>query len=484
MAESILPYKILVLGPFAPVPDGKFKPDFVKLDLYSIDEALETLAPVLYLPLPLGLCADGALTLKFNKIKDFKPGSIIKNNEFLKSLSEVKKSTPVKDSEPDYSKIVTKKSDAVDDILSMVEVPDTPSDEINGENSVDGNVSAVMHEIFSNTEFRRTESAWRSVQTLAKQAQIKGFNKISVSVSSVSHNSLEHILDAIESMPHDEVPNLILIDLDFDNTMPSIDLLEKVIQCIDKMMIPACINIKPGFFRIDDFNDLDKLPYINNHLDDISYAKFRKLRELPGASWLIVNCNEFAVRPANEFESTPLSGSSVFATGTLCAKAINEAGWPMKFTKYNTCTIDDLPMFNAGDRNTASTRALFSDERIIQLAEAGITPVVGARNKDFVFIPKESSLSGDSIKFQMFFNRIIESIMNLMEKSVPGLIPEDGIKQALNDIFIQTGHDKPVDLSIIKGAHDAQDQDVFKISFVPPPSVIANSNMIEFSFVW
>ena len=483
MADSVPAYKILALGPFAPVPDEKFKPDFVKLDLYSIDEALEAMAPVLYLPLPVELCSEGALTLKFNKIKDFKPSAIIKNNSFLKSFSEKKKNAPGKAQRVDADKISAKKSDAVDDILSMVEVSDTPSEASSKGKGTDSEISSLMQEIFSNKEFQKTESAWRGIQNLVKQAQIKGFNKISVSVSPVSRNSLEHVLNAVESLSYDEMPNLILIDLGFDNTMPSIELLEKVIQFVDRMMIPACICFKPEFFRIDDLNKLNKISYLKNHLEDISYAKFRKLKKLAGASRLIATCNSFAVRDANEFEDQPLSASSVWATGTLCAKAVNETGWPMGFTRYNTYTVDNLPMFRSDERNTASIQALLPDERIIQLVEIGITPAVGAKNKDFIFIPKETSFAGESIKFQMFFNRIIEAIINIKEQKESDLTPEQGIKTALIELFAKTGHDSPENISVI-AQDDSYDQKVFLISFLPPSSVIVSSDMIEFTFIW
>jgi len=164
--------------------------------------------------------------------------------------------------------------------------------------------------------------------------------------------------------------------------------------------------------------------------------------------------------------------------------AVQETGWPMAFSRYNQYRIDDLPMFHPEERNTASTKALFSDERIIQLTEVGITPVVGSRNKNFVFIPKEASLTGDSIKFQMFFNRIIESLINSKDQKIPDLNPEQAIKKAINDIFIQTGHDRPDDISVIGGSNDLQDQAIFRISFIPPATVIAGSNMVEFSFAW
>ncbi len=85
MNKTLLPYKILALAPFAPVPDAKFKPEFMAVDLFSVDEAIEKVSPVLYLPLSEDLCSEGAVTLRFESIKDFKPKSILKNNPYLAS---------------------------------------------------------------------------------------------------------------------------------------------------------------------------------------------------------------------------------------------------------------------------------------------------------------------------------------------------------------------------------------------------------------
>jgi len=475
MPDNIPAYKILGLGPFAKVPEAEFKPRFVKLDLYTIDQAVKTIAPVLYLPMPLELCSEGALTLKFNGLKDFKPGTIKKNNSFFKTLPPGK---------PKNLKTDNKNDTAIDNILSMVDTSDMSSDHPDEPAGPVGNDKTLMQEIFSDSEFKKTESAWRGIQTLVKQAEIKGFDKLSVSISSVSENSLEQILDGVKALPADEIPNLVLIDLEFSNTMPCIKRLENVIEFADEMMIPVCVNISPGFFRLDDFNQLDKLQYLKNHLEDVSYVKFKKLQNLAGASWVIATCNDFAVRNAHEFENEPLGASSVWAFGTLCAKTVNDTGWPMGFTRYNRYFVEDLPMFNQNSIDTASSKALLSDERIIQLSEAGITPVAGFKGRDFVFIPKEAALSGEPIKFQMFFNRIIETIMAARNHKEADLAPEQAVKTALSRLFILTGHTCPDNISVKGKESNVPGQTVLLISFTPPETVFAGSNMVEFSFVW
>jgi len=484
MTNILLPYKIMALAPFAPVPEDKFNPEFVRVDLNSIDKAIEKISPVLYMPLPAELCPEGAVTLKLKKIKDLKPASIIKNDPYLSSLSKGKEPAPVTKQNKGPAQSDKEEKTGIDDILSMVATSDSPSDTLPGKNRTGPNTPAVLREIFSNQMFQETESAWRGLQNLIKKADIKGFKKTSVSISCISHSSLENVLSKIEQLPYDEIPNLVLIDLGFDNTQPSIELLEKIIQFADRMLLPVCVWIKPGFFRIENFNQLHKIPYIKNYLEDASYAKFKKLGTFPGAEWLIAGCNSFAARPANEFEENPLLVSPVWGMGTLCAKAVNKEGWPMGFTRYNTNRLDDLAMISLEGKTTASTQALFSEDRIMQLVEAGITPFVGMRNKDIAFIPKESSLAGGSVKFHLFINRVIEMLIHLREEEAAGQRIEDVISSALKNIFLQTGHNPPDDVSVVCDGNALDGQKVFNISFTPPEPVIAGYGKIEFSFTW
>ncbi len=485
MTYNALPYKIMALAPFAPVPDGKFKPDFMGIDLNTIDQAIEEIAPVLYLPVSADWCKDGALTLKFNKIKDFKPKWLIKNNQYLKGIDNGKSQAdsikkpdePIKPDENTGSKI--------DDILSMVETADTP---VGGTDRTDNNldVSFLMKKIYSDREFKKTESAWRGVQALVRKPEIKGHTEIDIRISSVSHNSLLHVLQTIESLPSEQVPNLVLIDLCFDNTNPDITLLEKVADFADRMMLPVAVSMRPDFFRIKTWSELNKIPYIKNYLEHVSYSKWNKIKQHPGSVWLMETCNNFPVRDPNEFEDMPVFASPVWALGILCAKSVKQTGWPMAFTKYTSINVDNLPMFSADGKNYASTEVLLSEDRIMQFAEAGITPLVGAKNKDFAFMPRQSSIAGSSIKFQMFFNRLIEALICMRNNISSDESPVKAIESLISDMFVKTADTPVEDISVVEDTRtrNADNSTVFMISFKPPLNLVSGTEKIEFSFVW
>jgi len=389
---------------------------------------------VLYLPVSSDWSTNGALTLKFNKIKDFKPDSIIKNNSYLKSFHDKhhgkKKLTRDMNEHIETTKSESGTKSKIDDILSMVETTDTP---LNGSDKAqnDPDISSLLQKIYSNMEFKKIESAWRGVQTLVKQAKVKGHREIDVRISPVSLNSLEYVLQEIESLPSEQIPNLLLIDLFFNNTNPENDLLEKIADFADRMMLPVAVAIKPAFFRLKTWNEFNKIPYIKNHLEHVSYAKWSKIKKHPGAVWLMETCNNFPVRDPNEFEDHPVFASSVWALGILCAKSVKETGWPTAFTKYTSINIDNLPMFSTDGRTPCSVEALFSEDRIMQFTEAGITPLAGAKNKDYSFMPRQASLAGSSIKFQMFFNRIIEALIYMRNHIADEKSPYDAIEYLL-----------------------------------------------------
>lgn len=468
MAQSPLPYKILALGPFAPVPEGKFTPKFVQVDLYSLDDAVSAVSPVLYLP----LAPEGAVTLKLKRIKDFRP------NEILKSLPLSGTPQPKKADLP-----VQGHKDAIEDLLSMVSVPDASFDRALDHTSGNPDPSLMLREIFSNPGFQKTESAWRGLQTLIQQADIKGFERIRVSLSCISPESLGMVLDAVEALPPEEIPNLVLIDLGFDNTLPSLENLENILGFADRMLAPACAWISPEFFRIENWNRLHKIPYIRHYLDDMAYAKFRKLKTHAGAAWVMLLANGFAARPAHACEDGPLFVSPVWGMGTLCAKSVAASGWPLEFTRYPGYQMENLAMAACDEKNTASTQTLFSEDRILQLIEAGITPMAGVKHKDTAFIPKAASLAGDSIKFQLLMNRLVEALLHARRTKTSGH-PEEEIRLALTRIFTQTGHGLPQTMDVTKTGKASHDGQAFHISFLPPESVFPGSGPIEFSFIW
>jgi len=261
-------------------------------------------------------------------------------------------------------------------------------------------------------------------------------------------------------------------------------LLEKVIEFAGTMMVPVCLGLASEFLNLNSFRTMNQIPYLKNFLDDMAYAKFRKLRPLDGAGWVMAACNKFAVRPAHDFETQPLFSSPIWALGALAAKAIIDQGWPNGFTQYTRYQLADLALYTCDDSGTAAVEALFSEDRIMQFVEAGITPLAGSKNKDIAFIPKAACLNGDHPGFSLFFNRVIEAIILKKEQAKAPSSIKAQITRAIRDLFTLSGHEPPQDICVSKNKDSLDNQGVYDIGFTPADTVISGTGKIEFSFVW
>ena len=255
------------------------------------------------------------------------------------------------------------------------------------------------------------------------------------------------------------------MDHAFDNTPPSVDLLEKVMDAASTLLAPAVVWLGPRFFRIQDWSKLSTLGYLNHYLEDAAYAKWRKLKENPGSDWLAMTVNRFLVRDpygetnpprtANFEEQTPLWISPVWGLGTLVAKSVAAWGWPTRFTDYRHISLDDLAVLAVKDGGAVSTETVFSEDRILQFTEAGIIPLAGILRKDSAIMPKEALLSGGSLKFQLFFNRIVSFFFGLRERmGAEGAETDLGqtLEAAFSELFDRTGQQVQIEAAVVDGA--------------------------------
>jgi len=229
----------------------------------------------------------------------------------------------------------------------------------------------------------------------------------------------------------------------------------------------------------------------------MSYAKWRKLKEHTGGDWLVMTANRFLGRgpygddnpPRTVFfkEHKPPWISPVWALGALMAESVVKYGWPTRFTDYRNIALNNLAVGPLGGEEAGSTEMVFSEERIMQFVESGITPLTGAVRKDTAFIPKEAILSGGSLKFQLFFNRIIAYLFSLRKEI--GELAGDAdlgtrLKSALAELFQHSGHEPPADISVQVEQPEPGEQIPLRIAFTPSGAILPTSERLEFSLAW
>ncbi|MEA1935994.1 MAG: type VI secretion system contractile sheath large subunit, partial [Thermodesulfobacteriota bacterium] len=320
---------------------------------------------------------------------------------------------------------------------------------------------------------------------------------IRLKIMPVSPENLESVLEKIIDELVTDLPNLVLIDLPFDSSPKSTNLLKKVAVFADTMLVPTLCWIDARFFHLDNWNDLKKVSYLKHYLEDAAYAKWRKLKELPGADWLSFSCNRFLTRfpygpdnnPGTVFfqEKELLWISPIWALGTLTAQSIAAFGWPCRFTDYTSINLKDLAVVDSGDERPMSTEMSLSEDRLMEFIEIGITPLQGVEGKDIAFTPRETTLAGGSLKYQFFISRILTFLWwyrdNMDEELMRGDLGTN-IKNVLELFWRRTGHAPPEDMEFTAEV-SAEDKPVpIRISMTPPPSILPGGRKLEMTFLW
>jgi len=528
MDNDKMPYTILALAPLAPIGESS-RIEIHNINAETIDSVMEAITPRLWISLPQILCPEGGITIAPKRIKDLTPDNMIEGCPYLKNLLEAKElirasnargispadiASSVNTSWPDLNlelsmphatQEIHSSGSAIDDILSMVAAPAGGSS-VSGTgkgpaswiSEIDVRLQSIMDCIFNNEEWRILEAAWRGIATLVKKGAIREGNGIELKIVSVSRETLSVTLDKLLAGMEGMTPNLIVIDIPFNQTPLSQDLLEKTAFFASTLLVPTAIWVTPRFLNLEKWGELHRLPYLKTHIDNALFAKWRKLRESPDGNWLAPLCNRFLIRPpygkdykAKQVlfeEVKPLWISPVWALATLVAQSIEEFGWPSRFTDYMAIRLSDLAVFGESGNDTSATETLFPDDRIRQFAEIGISVLCGAAMQDIAFFPRGSAASGESLLFQLFFSRIIGYLIwkrdQAPEYADGNSAPSEYVRNAIERLFKDAGSELPYDLDVAAGNPDENGLVPVQIAFTPSRSILPNSKKIEFTFSW
>jgi hypothetical protein len=528
MTVPDVPFKMLALAPFTPVPDSGYTPRLWEVDLFTLDEIMDRLSPSLYLPVPLDLCPEAALSLRFNTLKDFKPENLVKNNDYLRSLKQARDFTAEALSRNQSPAALaaalshnfpglpaglisvpaglqapaSRSTDLVDDILSLVATPGSPtaasSDPGSGSwtERLDQALCGLLEAVYNHPDFKILESAWRGLEILVKQGPVKAGLGVKLSIVPVNPDSLGETLGPLAELLAADTPNLVLVDLPLDSTPLGIELTAGLAELADRLLTPTVGWVGPKFFHLDDWAGLSRVQYLKHHLEDAAYAKWRNLSKLPGAAWLGFTLNRVLFRPAygpdyraktvTFVENQPLWVSPVWALGATVAQSCQAFGWPSRFTDYKTCLLKDLPVFDQAVGGPAATEMTLSEDRLAEFLEAGFTPLLGPLRRDTAFLPKEATLAKGSIRYQLFVSRFLGMLFWCREQL--GLQERDDPAAALRQTLIRewekTGQPAPPDLAITPQAPGPEGSLTLKISLSVPRDILPGGQALEFSFNW
>jgi hypothetical protein len=527
-----IPYTILALAPFAPAPkNADAPPRRVRVDLSSLDQALEDFSPTLRIGVPRQFCPEAWVTVAPRSMRDFRPEKLLHVCPWLHDLEQARlllheargagrspeavarelrekwPQLPLNlDATPSGGGPAPSASGAVDDILAMVAAPETPKGGgLQGWSAqVESLMAGVLAAVYNDQGFRACEAAWQGARLLLKQAGVKEGAGVVLLLANVDTGDtseaggLARALDKLMPELAGELPNLALVDVFLDSAPQRIELARTLASFAETLLLPTIVGAGAEFFRLGSWQELGRIPYINHFLEDAGFAKWRNLRAENGAHWLAVALNGLLARPLYGqdnpprtpmfSEAAPLWLNPVWGLGALAALSVVRHGWPSRLSDYHSVFLADQPVFR-GAAGPMACETPLGEDRVAEFAEAGFVPLLGALHKDIALAPYVNALSGTALGPQLLLNRVLGFLFwckeNLTEEIEAGGEGEvaGNLQAAFSFFWRKSGHNPPVDLQIRAG--EAEEGALpLTIRFTPPRDVLPGAAAMEFIFSW
>jgi len=523
MKVPFIPLKILALAPFLGPDCPVWRKGPLGVDPANVDQVIEEIGPTCTLPIPRDLYPGGNLEITLRKLKDFHPDSLVQNSPVLRNFWEAKtwveearkrnlsphdinarlaqwpNLPPIRvETVPQKSRVGSR--EPLDKILDIVAVPDKESGVSSEGQEATGRIIGILKEIlrhiFVDEIFRTLEASWRGLNLLLRQLDNRS-SDVRIEIVPVSSDSLDDTLSALTAEVIDELPSVVLVDLPFDSTPRSLELLHRVAQFSETLLIPAITWIRPAFIHIDTWGGIKKLSFLPHYLEEPPFAKWQSLKRAPAARWLAVTCNRFLARypygkdntPRRMYfeEHGPLWISPVWALGNLIGRSFVETGWPTRFTDWQRIRIEDLPLNTEDPKKPLPTEAYFDRDRIDQLIRSGIMPLASVQGKDITFVPDETTVSGVSLAYQLVVSRITQFILwcrDHFEKGLRGEDLEAELRGAFGAFWERTGYHGPENLRISVGKPGPDGRIQVRIRLEPSRQILPSGDRVELDFSW
>lgn len=519
MQIPTMPFKVLALAPFKPPEGALAVQEPIRVEKENFDRVLSDFEISLPVSLPKNLCPSGGLTLDLKRLKDFHPDHLIENVPFLRNIFEARhfveeakmkglheeeiyrrlKAWPDLPIEIKWEPRKTERSSVtpIDDILKMVAMPEESS---SGEtqsfmSQLDSLLQTILRHIFLDKKFRNLESTWRGLRLLIEQEKADG--TILLEIIPVSFDTLEETLNHLMVHLIEDLPSLVLLDLPFDNSPRSLELLDKIGLFSETLLVPTLGWITPKFFYLDGWHDLKKLAFLPHYLEEPAFAKWRHFKKTPSARWVTLTCNRFLLRypygPNNlpssiHFEEPEnLWLSPVWALGNLISQSLLKTGWPTRFMEWQNIRLMDLALYPVAGNQNLPTEALFSEERISQFLKVGILPLVSIPNKDIAFIPGDTTVGNGSLSYQLFLSRVTQFLFWCKESIGRDLDPADierSLQRAFTLLWERTGHLSPRNLEISVTRPGPEKPAMARIVIEPSRQILPSGEKIELELNW
>jgi len=518
------PYKILALAPFTLDASRQWQQAPLGVDRQSMDDAIRAMAVTGYLPIENDLCPSRGLHLHFDNLKSLHPDGLLKATPYLTQLTAAKDLIiqarkngehatqiigRIRQQWPELPDIhledvapksrAPESSSALDNLLDMVALPGQDPKQIpvnqDETSQIDALLQKVLDAVFQWPAFRRMEAAWRGLRLLLQQGGGDSETKATVEIVPIHPESLADTLKAITAMTYAQPPSVILLDLAFDASPLSLKRLATVAQWAATLMVPLIAWVPAAFLQIDDWGQIDTLPFLPNHISQSPYAKYQNLRQSADGHWISLACNRFLIRypygPENKPRSVSFTETSnpwispVWALGTLIAQSVCQTGWPTQLTHRQKFNLQDLALQHTDGHALSSVEANFDRNRQDQFIRAGLTPLVSER--DTAYVTQSVTLSGSSLAYQLLISRLSQFLLwckdNLPSETEPSML-ETQLRLSFQVLNEQNRPPAFESVTISTGPPNGEGRIPVNILIIPSGSLLPSRQTIEMGINW
>ena len=283
--------------------------------------------------------------------------------------------------------------------------------------NIDQTISRQVDEILHHEQFRKLESAWRTLKFVVDRTNFR--ENIKINLLNVAKNDLlEDFIDSPE-IPKSGLYKLVytseygqfggepygcmIANYEIDPSAPDMKLLQNVAAVASMAHVPFIAAAAPRFFGIDNIEVLPNLKDIKSILEGPLYAKWRSFRQSEDARYVGLTLPRFLLRQPYHVEDNPCKlfqynervtehqdyvwGNAAFALATRIADSFAKYRWcPNIIGPSSGGAVEDLPLHHfesMGEIETKiPTEVLVSDRREFELAEEGFIPLAFRKGSD------------------------------------------------------------------------------------------------------
>lgn len=295
---------------------------------------------------------------------------------------------------------------------------------------IDRKLSDQVNEILHAAEFQKLEGAWRGLKHLLDRSETGADLKIKV--MPISKKELRKELSKFGESEFDQSPLFkkiyeqgygvlggdpvasIVADFHFDHGAADVKILQGMAKIAASAHAPFIAGVSHTLFNLDDWTDLPDRKDLANIMTTPPYAAWRALRESEDARYIGLAMPRFLARtpygadnPVDEFDFTEKINSdnsgdfcwanSAYAMAANITRAFKEYGWCSRIRGVESGgAVEDLatytfPTDKGGYASQCPTEVSITDRREMELANAGLMPLVYKQNSNMAaFIGAQS----------------------------------------------------------------------------------------------